>query len=164
MPENFASSPQEVILSWEVDQSDRNRRGRAWYAGMILAGAALLIYAVASANFLFALLVLMFALVIYLTALRAPNRVIVEVTGDGITVGGVKFAYRDISRFWFVYEPPEVKMLYLGLKSSVRPHLPVPLDQQNPNEIRNVLGKYLTEDLTEDSEPISDIIGRILKF
>ena len=141
MAENSEETLEGVILQWEVDESKRYHRGRFWYAGMILVGLALLIYAVASANFLFALLILMFALVIYITALRAPTKVAVEVTDDGITVGGVRFSYRDINRFWFVYEPPEVKMLYLGLEGAIRPWLPVPLDQQNPNEVRSILAK-----------------------
>ena len=164
MAENSEKTFESVILRWEVDESKRYCRGRLWYAGMGLVGLVLLIYAVASANFLFALLILMFALVIYLTTLRAPTNVMVEVTDDGVTVGGTRFSYRDINRFWFVYEPPEVKMLYLGLKGTVRPWLPVPLDQQNPNEVRGILGKYLPEDLTEDSEPITDFLGRVLKL
>jgi hypothetical protein len=35
---------------------------------------------------------------------------------------------------------------------------------QNPNEIRAALNKFVAEDLTKEDEPLSDIIGRLLKI
>lgn len=152
------------MIRWEIDESARNRRGRAWYVIMILTGGSLLIYAVASANFLFALLVLMFALVIYLTSLRRQETVTVEMSPDGITIAKDFYPYREIRRFWFVYEPPEVKNLYLDFKAVTKSLMTLPLIDQNPNQIRQLLGQYLPEDFNEDEEPFLDFLGRILKL
>ncbi len=164
MLDNQSSNESDIVITWEIDESDRYRRGRAWYAIMILIGISLLIYAVASANFLFALLILMFALVIYLTSLKGPENQQVEISQDGIKVGEQFYPYRDVKRYWFVYDPPEVKNMYLDFKAVSRPLLSLPLMDQNPNQIRRVLGQYLPEDFEENEEPFMDFLGRILKL
>jgi hypothetical protein len=164
MVEKSNNEQLETLVTWEIDESDRYRRGKAWYAIMILIGGSLLIYAIVSANFLFALLILMFALVIYLTSLNSTKITAVEISADGIRVGKSFYPYRDIKKFWFVYSPPEVKNLYLDFKSMSRSSLGLPLMDQNPNRIREVLGQYLPEDLEESEEPFMDFLGRILKL
>ncbi|MFH1046967.1 MAG: hypothetical protein V1738_01590 [Patescibacteria group bacterium] len=164
MPENDVQMETNEIVTWEIDESDRYRRGKAWYGSMVLIGGGLLIYAVASANFLFALLILMFALVIYLTSLKPPENLTVEISLDGVKVGETFYPYRDIKRYWFVYDPPEVKNLYLDFKAVAKPMLSLPLMDQNPNRIRQILSQYLPEDFEENEEPFMDFLGRILKL
>lgn len=154
----------EEYFGWDFYEYPRYNRGRLWYALMMLGGLGLLIYAVASANFLFAFIIIMFALVLYLTTLSEPARIRCGITGFGIRVGESFYPYKAITRFWFVYEPPEVKNLYLELKNSVQGRLVIDLDGANPNEVRGVLGRFVREDLNEDDEPISDFIGRVLKI
>ncbi len=153
-----------ALITWVVDESKRYEKGLGWYLAAIAVGGGLLIYAVISANFLFALIILMVALVIYMTSLRGPDKIEVSVSEDGVDIGGSFYAYRDMNRFWFIYDPPAVKSLYLDFKSAMRPRIAVPLEDQNPNDVRAVMSKYLHEDITEDEEPFSDYIGRILKL
>lgn len=154
----------ESLVSWEVDESKRYDKGLGWYMGAIAVGGGLLIYAVISANFLFALIILMVALVIYMTSLKGPDKVRVSVTEDGVEIGESFYRYRDMNRFWFIYDPPEVKSLYLDFKSAMRPRIAVSLEDQNPNDVRAIMSKYLHEDITEDEEPFADYLGRILKL
>jgi hypothetical protein len=164
MSEINSETLEQTLIKWEIDESARVQRGRIWYILMIVVGAALLIYAVASANFLFALLVLMFALVIYLTSLRRQEVVVVEISADGIKVAKNFYPYRELKRFWFVYEPPNVKNLYLDFRSVTRPLMTLPLADQNPNQIRQLMAQYLPEDFSEDEEPFLDFLGRVFKL
>ena len=66
MPKNVADNNLtigEVVFSWSVKEYEQYVRDRRWYlvAGGI--AAILLIYAVLSANYLFALIVILFAIV-----------------------------------------------------------------------------------------------------
>ncbi len=151
-------------IGWDVDEYPRYERGRVWYVGMIGAGILLLIYAVVSANFLFAVIVIMFALVMYLSSISEPARIRFSVTDLGIRLGRTLYRYKEISRFWFIYEPPEVKHLYFEFKSPFRSRLAVDLDDRNPNDVRTALAQFLHEDLAQDEEPFADFIGRILKI
>jgi hypothetical protein len=164
MPEMPNEQETNLEIHWEVDDSKRYRRGRTWYVVMTLIGLGLLMYAVISANFLFALLILMFALVIYLTSMKGAENIHVSVTIDGIQVENEFIPYREIKRYWFVYDPPEVKNLYLDFKSVTKPLMSLPIMDQNPNQIRDLIGQYLPEDFSEDEEPFMDFLGRILKL
>lgn len=154
----------EEFVGWDVPEYPRYKRGSLWYAGMSLAGIALLIYAVASANFLFALIIMMFALIVYLTSVVEPKVVRFAVTETGVRLGTSHRTFRDINRFWVVYQPPQVRSLYIEFKSAMRPRMIIDLRDMNPNEVRRVLGSFVAEDLSEDTEPLSDFIGRILKI
>jgi len=153
-----------VLMSWEFSDRPNYRRGRIWYVFMILAGLGLLLYALFSANFLFALIIVMFALVMYVSTIFEPTRMRFALTEDGLKIGESFIPYRDVDKFWFCYEPPVVKNLYLEFRSSLRPRLRIDLDDQNPNKVRESLAKYVREDLDQVDEPLSELIGRILKI
>jgi hypothetical protein len=161
---NGAETTIMEYYGWDFYEYPRYDRGRLWYAFMGLGGLALLIYAVLTANFLFAFIIIMFALILYLTTISEPARIRFGITSVGIRVGRTFYPYKDITRFWFIYEPPDVKNLYFELKTPLQSRLVVDLDGANPNEVRTVLGQFIREDLNEDDEPLSDFIGRVLKI
>ena len=154
----------EEHFGWELNDRPSYERGRLWHIGMPLAALGLLIYAVLSANFLFAFIVILFSLITYLASLGQPERIRFSVTDGGIVIGPQHWAFRDIKRFWFVYEPPHVKALYLETTSMIQPRLHVHLEDVDPNEVRTALGQFVREDLNENAEPLSDYISRILKI
>jgi len=155
----------EELLEWVAWDRPFHERGPRWYWGMSLVGLGLLIYAVASANFLFALIILMCAIVIYLSTLSEPRIIRVVVTETGVVVGTTFYPFREIARFWFVYQPPVVQSLYLQVQrgfSTAR--VSVDVGEMNPNEVRQVLGVFLQEELVDTDEPGADILSRILKI
>lgn len=154
----------QEYLSWEVDEFPHYERGTVWYLVMIGGGILLLIYAVASANFLFALIILMFALILYLSSATKPRRVTFTIGDTGIRIGESFYAYGDIQHFWFIYEPPYVKDLHFGFRSAFRPRMTVELSDQNPNAVREVLQNFVLEDITQEEESLSDVLGRIFKI
>lgn len=162
MAEETQQRPQELI-AWEFLERPRYQRGRLWYLLMLLAGVGLLIYAVYSANFLFALIVIMFALVIYVTTAIEPRSTRFAVTENGLEIGERIYSYRDIDRFWFYYDPP-IKSLYVHLRGTLAPRLKIDLVDQDPNAVREALNQFVPEDLEEVDEPLSDILSRLLKI
>ena len=150
-------------LDWD-SSGDRIHRGSLWYLIAAITGVSLLIYATVSANFLFALILLMFGLITYLSSVDTSGGVHVVITEEGVVVGSVLHAYKDIEHFWFAYEPPLVKNLYLDLKSPWVPRVVIHLDETNPNEVRELLEMYVVEDLTQDEEPLMEGIARVLKL
>src|SRR5688572_16539667 len=151
-------------LGWDTLEYPKYQRGRLWYVGMLGVGGALLIYAVVTANFLFALIIIMFALVTYMSSVAEPQKIRFSITDAGIALGNAFYLYRDINRFWFIYEPPAVRALYLEFKNALRPRVTIDLGSMNPNQVRQVLGGFVREDFSEDEEPFSDYIGRVLKI
>jgi len=161
----FPSGPHgRVFLQWQFTDRRPHDRGRLWYVIAILSGLGLLIYALSSANFLFALIIVMFALVIYVSSIAEPVPTYFSVTDEGIEFGNDFHPYREIDKFWFYYEPPTVTNLYITVKGAIGSRLTVDLTDQDPNAVRKYLGAFVQEDLEQVDEPLSDTLSRILKI
>lgn len=154
----------EELLSWTIDEYVRHERGPVWYALAITTTVAILLYAVVTQNFLFAVIVIMFAVITGLSSLREPRKLMFVVTDLGIAVGEKFFPFKDFKNFWVLYEPPQVKNVYLEFRRAALPHLVVPLDEQDPLTIRETLLRFMHEDLSKDEEPFGDLIARIFKI
>ncbi len=120
-------------------------------------------FGVWTGNYFFVLLLLLFVLVFHLVW-RQPHSVRCEISEDGVSVGATFYPYRELKRFWILYQPPEVKTLYLEFANLFKPRLPLSLMDQNPVAIRHALLDYLPEDLHRDEEPVLDQISRMLKL
>ncbi|MCI0479630.1 hypothetical protein L0Y59_03735, partial [Candidatus Uhrbacteria bacterium] len=123
-----------------------------------------LVYAVVTANFMFAFLILLAAIILVLAGNEDPHSVLVQVGMNGVVLDGRLYEFKDLSNFSIVYHPPETKILYLETKNVVKPRLRIPLDGQNPVEIRDHLKKFMEENLLLQEEHFSDIVARLLKI
>lgn len=153
-----------VLKSWEMPEFIAHDRGRWWYFIAGVLAAILLVYAIVKTNYLFAIIILIFAIIIILSGLRKPEPIAVQITETGILLGEHFYPYRDINCFHIVYQPPMVKCLYFETKSSLRPRVTLHLENENPVEIRNLLAEHIKEDHEQLDEPFSEFIGRILKL
>jgi hypothetical protein len=152
------------LLSWQVDEYPRQTRSGRWYAAACVVAALLIIYAIASANFLFAVIVLMLGVIYLVSTFREPERVDVAITDAGIVLGDTFYEYRDIRDFAIVYDPPEVKNLYLEFVSPLRPLLTIPLEETDPNAVREAMLPYCKEDLERTRETLTDALRRRYKL
>lgn len=154
----------QELLRWTVDEFERYERGPVWYAAMIALALGLLLYSVVTQNFLFAVIILMFGVIIGLSSLREPQKLPFAITSRGIGIGGRFFSFKEFGSFWILYEPPHVKNIYLEFKHAIRPHMVIPLYEENPLAVREMLLQYLSEDAGQEDEPLSDVLGRVLKL
>lgn len=154
-----------TLMAWTIPEYERHARSIGWYILAVLAGIALLVWAFITASYLFAIIILMVAVILYRQASRTPATLHFALTEDGLELGDRHFySYKDLATFWIVYEPPDVKRLFFTFKSSVRPYLAVPIENQNPVAIRKTLQRYIAEDLEREGEPATDAFGRSLKL
>lgn len=161
--ENVVSEP-EILISWEFSERPYYERGLLWYGISAGLGIGLLIYAVITANFLFALLILLFALVVYLNAAAEPRILRLAVTTSGVHIGREFIPFSSIESFRLVYEPPVVQSLYLRTRDVIKGEVGIDLSDMLPDDVRPVLGRFLKEDRINNQPTTSDFIGRILKL
>ena len=152
-----------VFFSWRFAEATPHERRRSWYIWALIVVALLLLYSFLSGNLLFAIIVV----IIFLTTLlsqRNHDQIEFKITEDGIVVNDKLFEYQTLKHFYIIYQPPAVKTLYFEPKSLLKPRIPIPLLDQNPVEIRQVLIEHLEEDIDQENEPISDQFSRLLKL
>ncbi|MGC9049026.1 MAG: hypothetical protein ACP5IX_02310 [Patescibacteria group bacterium] len=152
------------LAEWEFSEYVKYQRTLAWYIGLGIIGAAVIIYSIFSKNFLFALIVILIGFILVLHSKREPAGLKCLIFEDGIQVGTRFYDWDEIKSFRLVYKPPKVKLLYIDLKSILMPDFSVPLNNQNPLEIRQILKIYLPEDLEKQYETLTDRMNRWLKL
>lgn len=160
-------SPLEIgrpIVEWEVDEYPRHVRSKYWFIIGGVVGVGLIIYAMATANFLFAVIVLMLGVITLLSTFLPPDRVPVLVTTTGVVVGDMYYDYEAIRDFSIAYEPPEIKYLYIEFFSPWQPLLSIPLEDMDPNEVRENLLPFCVENLDRTDESLTDVMRRLYKL
>jgi hypothetical protein len=153
----------KILLSWVFPEYIKHQRTAGWYAGAVVLVAGLLLYAVWTSNFLFAVMIVVVFMTIIFHNFGEPDELECIIFEDGVRIGSKYHLWSDIKRFWIIYQPPEVKTLYFNFKG-LAPTVSVDLCDQNPVGVREVLLKYLKEDLGHDRELAGDELSRWLKI
>ena len=153
----------KTLIAWTFPEFIKHQRTGGWYVGMAILLAALVIFSILTQSYLLLVIIAMVVIIYYIRARKEPDLVHFGITEDGLEIGETFYPYKNIKNFWIIYEPPEVKNLYFDFKS-LRPHLTIYLENQNPLKVRKTLLTYLKEDLTKENEPFSDGLTRMLKL
>ena len=154
----------EVVFSWSVSEYNQHERSSRWYLIMGLLGAALLLFSIISGNYLFALIVVLFGIILFLQDTQAPLEVFFAITEAGIVVGDRYYPFKEITNYWIVYNPPEVKNIYFVTSNLLKHRLQVPLLDIDPRPVREYLNQFVVEDVDQEEEPLSDRLGRVFKL
>ena len=150
----------DLLYNWQIEEYPRHERSKMWYAVFFVIIGTLTVYALLTANFLFLFIILMVATILLLQHNRVPRVLEIQLTREGLQIGKEIHSWKNMEYFWIVDEP-EVKSLYFETKETLKPHLCISLRGQNIEKIRSLLKPFLKEEFHE--EPLSDILGRLLK-
>lgn len=153
-----------VFANWVFPEYLKYQHNRRWYVAFSIAMLGLLVFSLVTLNFLFAVIIIIFSVVVFLHDIKEPMQISFHIGENGILLGRKFFAYREFESFWLIYDPKEVKNLYFSSKSFIRPIVSIPLLDQNPLKIREFLLQYLEEDLEKEEESVSDQLGRRFKI
>ncbi len=154
----------DIVFDWVVNEYEKHERSRRWYVIMAVVGIALLLFSVISGNYLFALIVVLFGIILFLQDMLQPAEVPFAITEAGIVVGNNYYPFKEITSYWMVYNPPEIKNIYFSTNSVLRHRLQVPLLDNDPRPIKDFLNQFIIEDLDQEEEPLSDRLGRMFKL
>ncbi len=153
-----------TLLTWHFPEFETYERGPIWYIIFFSIGGALLLYSILTVNFLFAVIIAMITIIILLGHRKQPTEIDIYITEAGIEIADKFYMYKEIKSFFIIYEPPEVMTLFIQLKTSTKPRLSIPLNNQNPVKVRDLLLNFIEEDIKKDDEPGSDFLARALKL
>ena len=106
-------------------------------------------------------LITFFSLLLFVFILHVKIRhkiIKVSLSKGCLQFGERIISYQEIESFWIIFEPRGLKELSLRQKSWHSAYLKIPINNQNPIQIRNFLLNYIPEERHEDS--IFDILGR----
>lgn len=154
----------DVVYSWTIKEYEKFERGKRWYLISGVLAAGLIAYAIFSANYLFALIIVLFGIILLLQEMGEPTELEFAICETGIVVGTKYYPFSELETYWIIYNPPEITALYFEPKNILKHRMFIPLDSADPVMIRSYLNQYLTEDLEKEEEPLSDRLGRLFKI
>lgn len=162
---DIPNDPGKLLTSWDFPEFQKYHRSKIWYLimGLILIG--LVAFAISTQGYLFLGIILLYIFIYYIRAKRDPLNLQIQIFEDGIQISDNTFyEWKEIKQFWIIYEPPEVKNLYLEFKTGFKPSITISLENQNPIQVRKILLEYLMEDTDQENESFSDGFSRLLRL
>ena len=164
-------------LRWQVPEYRVPERNRTWY---ILAAIFIficiffslfkisqwkLVFLGYESNFLFILIIILSAVIMYLYEKQPAEMINVELGPEGIKVGEKFYDYDELKHFCVLYKPKQsIKQLYFEFKMSAKQRLSLPLRRMDALTVRNFLVRYLDEDLDRTNNPLSEQLTKLLKL
>ncbi|MFA5047466.1 MAG: hypothetical protein WC516_00320 [Patescibacteria group bacterium] len=166
MAKNEKSQEQlsEVIFSWKYPEYIKYKKNIWWYVGSVIVLAAVVVWLFFVKNYLFAIFLILFYLIVLMYENREPEIIDFFITPDGVKTGRSFHYYKALDHFYIIYEDHGIKNLYLEFKNSLLGRLIIPLDGQDAVAIREYLLQFLIEDLEREAEPLSEQLRRLLKL
>ncbi|MBI4407402.1 MAG: hypothetical protein HY565_02785 [Candidatus Kerfeldbacteria bacterium] len=152
-----------ILAEWTVPEYIQYKRTLGWMIVMGGLATVFLIHALATRNFLFAIIIIIVAAIVYLHERRQPEQLEFLIVEGGIVLGEHYYPYKELTGFWIIYEPP-VKLLYFGVNQTMRKELPVHLENQNPLAIRRILLQYIEEDFEKEDESTEEALARLMRL
>lgn len=157
-------TPEEIRMEWFAPEYQQHERHPVWFIYLGIIAAILTIYALVVGNYLFAIIVVMLAIIINMLARKEPETLHLAITRHGFKVNEKLYTYEDdLESFWILYRPPHLKTLNFQRKQRILPTLTFQLADQNPLKVREILLDYLPEDINKE-EHYADKLARQLKF
>ena len=160
--QTFHDSLNETLLSWHAPEFEVLERDRKWY--FYITGLLLLIvsYAIFTNSLLMAITFIMIGVVGYIYINKEPRILNFRITDEGIVAGNEMYEFDNLKSFWIFYEPDSVQIISFHTGSYLLPYVHVPIHDQDPTSIREILLEHLAE---EKHEPgMLEVLDRILRL
>lgn len=173
----------DILASWEFPEHIRHERSLKWYIFFFTILAAIILVSITglnitffrlagqpftlsidSNNYLFVVMIVLFLVLYFYYERKEIENAQIFLTEDGVVINNKLVEYRSLDHFYIIYYPPKIKNLYLQPKNLLKPLIVVPLENENPVEVRDVLLRYLKENLEKEEMPTSEALSRIFKL
>ncbi len=149
-----------VLHQWRAPEFEVYEKSNRWYflAGLFL--LAIITYAMLTDGPIMAITFILIGIVGYLNLQKNPRIVRFALTTEGLIADKDMYLYENINSFWIFYEPQHTKLISLNTKASMFPFVHIPLADEDPVKIREIILEYVPELKQEPS--MIDTIEKVL--
>ncbi len=153
--------PDEPVFSWKAKEFALYQKSAGWFAVIILAALVLAAYFVWVKSWTAAGVVAAGLFALFSTSGLLPKKIECAIYKSGVVIDGKAHRFTDLKSFWVVYgDHPEVRFQRPGFMAQ---SIHLPLAEEDPEQIRLFLIKFLPEDQNR-GEDLTDTISRWIKF
>lgn len=153
---------QGVRAHWKAPEYEVYERDRNWYLTMSIILLGIIAWALYTNSPVMAITFILIGVVGYIHLNREPNIFDFIITDEGIVVGREIYEFENIHSFWIFYEAEGKKVISLHMKQGVIPFVQIPVHEEDPVHIREILLDYLPEEKHE--EGLAEMLERVLRI
>jgi hypothetical protein len=177
-PEDMAISEhsEDVLAHWRAPEYEVFERDKKWYLYITLALTGIIGYAIYTNGIVMAITFILIGVVGYIHINKEPRILDFIITPEGVLAGRELYEFENLLSFWIFYEanPPRLaemarrreaggkKSVSLRTKSHFVPFVHIPVNDEDPVKIREILIKYIPE--TKQEEGLVEIAERVLRI
>jgi hypothetical protein len=137
---------EDVLIHWRAPEFQTFEKDRKWYLYVVGLLLVVIIYAIFTNGLVMAITFILIGIVGYIYINKEPRILDFMITEDGIIAGREIYDFDSLESFWIFYEPQNIKVLSLHTKSYLMPYVHIPIDDQDPVKIREIILGYLKEE------------------
>jgi hypothetical protein len=151
-----------ILFRWQAPEYEDLERGTKWYVTAVILILITIGWAVYSRSPVMAIMFLVIGIAGYINLRKKPEIMDFLITEEGVIAGKDIYPFKNLNSFWIFYETEGLKAISIHTKASFSPFVQIPLADEDPVKIREVLLKHLEE--KEHELNFIETIGRILKL
>ncbi len=152
----------KAFFSWETHEEKQVERSNDWYWGLGLIAVFGSAGAFIAGNFLFGVLIILSAIVLFVFAKKDIKPKVFQVTSKGILRGDLLHRYKTLEAFWIDIEDEEGPALILHTSRVFDPVISIPIGEEiDLDNLRNFLKNVVHEQYIQEPRfhKILDKIG-----
>ena len=141
----------EALISWQAPEHLHTEKSSDWYWAVGIITLALVAVCFIFGQIIFGIFIIAGTTALVIHAANPPKIVEYSITDRGIVADDILYPFVSLESFWIPHNewPPRV---ILKSHKIFTPFIIIFIDEVNPEEIRDILLKYIAE--TEHREPI----------
>jgi hypothetical protein len=147
-------------LTWSALEYEHREKTSDWFWALGIIVFATAATAVIYANYFFAALIILSGILLGFFAQKEPDMVEYELSEKGFQAASRFYPYENILGFWVELEGKP--RLFLHLNRAVMPHLSIPIEENEKEQIRDILlnANVLEEKMQEhQAERVMEFFG-----
>ncbi|MFH0969261.1 MAG: hypothetical protein V1804_02020 [Patescibacteria group bacterium] len=148
------------FCQWSALEHEPYSVGKRFYFFGTIILAAVIAYALIYNSPIMAITFILIGVVGYLFLQKEPRIVNFKINSKGIMAEREIYEFENLKSFWIFYDPPYEKILSLESKNRLMPHIHIPLDNEDPVKIRQILIDFIPE--VKQEHNLVDIAERFL--
>ncbi len=133
------------VLQWSAYEHEHIHRGSDWFWALGIVAVSAALTSILFHDVLFAILILIAAVILGLLANVPPELVRFEVSDRGVRVGDTLHRFSEIISFWVEDEKGPHPMLLIDTTKPLAPNFIIPINGVDPHTLRLFLRNHAEE-------------------
>lgn len=158
---------EETIIEWQAPEFNYVEKEPIWFLSMGLFATLFVIYAIWQQNLLFAIFIIISAVVLIYWAKEKPKTLQFTLNSEGITISDYNsYTWNSLQNFALIkshIEHDHLAELIVKRIDKFNPYVKIHVPVERASEIREYLLKHIKEE-ENYMETYSDAIQRLIKF